>query len=70
MTPFLLGYLAFHEKTDCPYDLEDLESFDDWCLGHNTARFHSAYARPTSQSETPQGVFARSIFGATPPLKA
>ena len=69
MTPFLLGYLAFHEKTDCPYDLEDIELVDDWGLGYDTARFHSACARPTSQSETPQGVAARSIPGASPPFK-
>jgi len=70
MTPFLLGYLAFHEKTDCPYDLEDIELVDDWCLGYDTARFHSAYARPTSQSETPQGVVARSIPGGIAPLQS
>ena len=70
MTPFLQGYLAFHEGTDCPFDLEDLESFDDWRHGYDTASFHSACARPTSQYETPQGVSVRSIPGASPPFKA
>ena len=64
MTPFLLGYLAVHEGRHCnPFFLGDAPGYD-------TARKRLSCARPASQSETPQGVAARSIPGASSPFKA
>lgn len=72
MTPFLHGYLAVHEGRHCnPFSLgDDPEPFHEWNLGYDLAFKRLACARPTSQSETPQGVAARSIPGASPPFKA
>lgn len=72
MTPFLQGYMAAYDGQPFnPFFLhQDPEPFHEWNLGYDLAFKRLACARQTCLSETPQGVAARSIPGASPLFKA